>query len=137
MASERRKSRRVTLQVLYEHDCTGHDVVTSISHLVAESEISEESAIFVQDLVQGVLINQVAIDLKIKKYAPNFPVSQLSIIDRAILRIAVFEITISKQVPVKVAINEAVELAKSFGNTNSSKFVNGVLRSVSNMVPQS
>ena len=125
------------MQALYELDCSGHDSSASITRLLAENEVSEDSAVFAQDLVRGVVENYEALDLKIHKYAPNFPVSQLSIIDRAILRIAIFELTVNKQVPVKVAINEAVELAKSFGNTNSSKFINGVLRSVSNMVPQS
>ena len=124
------------MQALYEFDCSGHDAVASISRLAEEKEISEESAAFATELASGVVTNQVALDAQIQKYAPNFPVAQLSIIDRTILRMAIFELVIKKEVPLKVAINEAVELAKTFGNINSSKFVNGVLRSVSNMVLQ-
>jgi len=77
------------------------------------------------------LTNREKIDSIIQKHAPAWPVAQLAIIDRNILRIAVFEIVLNNSVPVKVAINEAVELAKMFGSDNSSKFINGVLGAVS------
>ena len=80
--------------------------------------------------------NNSQIDALIQKFAANYPVSQLALIDRAILRLAIYEMVFAKQVSVKVAINEAVELAKSFGSENSSKFINGVLGSVSSVVPE-
>ena len=88
-------------------------------------------------MVIGVRENKDAIDNQIRKFAPSFPVEQLSLIDRAILRLAIYELAFDKRVPVKVAINEAVELAKAFGNNNSAKFVNGVLGSVSSAILQS
>lgn len=127
----RRKARIIALQALFEVDCVGHDAEETFQRLLSESSLSEEGAVFVGELVRGVLTNRDKIDSIIQKYAPAWPVSQLAIIDRNILRIAVFEIALNDSVPVKVAINEAVELAKMFGGDNSSKFINGVLGSVS------
>jgi len=73
------------------------------------------------------------IDSYIKRFAPAWPIEQISIIDRNILRLAIFEILINNRVPIKVAINEAVELAKAFGSNSSSKFINGVLGAISNI----
>ena len=137
MVSDRRKARRIALQALYELDCAGHDPVAAILRLAGDQEISSEAVLFAQEMVDGVLTNQARLDVQICRFAPNFPVEQLSLIDRAILRLSIFEITIDRRAPIKVAINEAVELAKSFGSINSSKFINGVLRSVSSTVLQS
>ncbi len=79
-------------------------------------------------------MNKSQLDQNIRDFAPAWPLDQISIIDRNILRLAIFEILHDKQIPVKVAINEAVELAKTYGSNNSSRFVNGVLGSVSNLV---
>jgi len=127
----RRKARIIALQALFEVDCVGHDAEESCERLLTEAALSEEGAAFVRELVRGVLTNREKIDSIIQKHAPAWPVAQLAIIDRNILRIAVFEIVLNNSVPVKVAINEAVELAKMFGSDNSSKFINGVLGSVS------
>ncbi len=137
MASARRKARIVALQALYEYDCTGHDPLSSVLRLIRENNLPEDPSSFAQRLVTGVMKNKEELDATIQRFAPNFPVSQLSIIDRNILRLATFEILFSDEVPLKVAINEAVELAKSFGSQNSPKFVNGVLGSVSSLVLQS
>jgi len=85
---------------------------------------------FVEDLVQGVDKNAEAIDEIIRPVAPEWPIEQIARIDRSILRMGVFELLFDQKVPPKVAINEAVELAKAFGGDNSSKFVNGVLGTV-------
>jgi len=130
----RRKARVIALQVLYEVDAVGHDVERALAHLLAEGELSEENAAFARGLVNGVLQNKEKIDQHIKSFAPAWPVEQLSIVDRNILRLAIFEILLDNSVPVKVAINEAVELAKMFGSDSSSRFVNGVLGSVSELV---
>ena len=127
----RRKARAIALQVLYEFDSAGHDVEAALSHLLADGKLSEDNAAFARGLVKGVIQNRKQIDQHIKKFAPAWPLEQIPIVDRNILRLAIFEILLDNSVPVKVAINEAVELAKKFGSDSSSRFVNGVLGSVS------
>ena len=133
MVGARRRARGLALQALYEIDSAGHEAEEVVSHLLAEERLSEENADFVRELVKGVIQNKQKIDENIKTYAPAWPVGQISVVDRNILRLAIFEILLDNKVPVKVAINEAVELAKKFGSDNSSKFVNGVLGSVSTL----
>lgn len=126
----RRKARVIALQALYEVDSVAHDAKETLERLVAEASLPEEGARFARELVGGVLAGKERIDSTIQTYAPAWPVAQLAAIDRNILRLAIFEILLNNKVPVKVAINEAVELAKTFGSENSPKFVNGVLGSV-------
>ena len=128
--SSRRQARRVALQALYEIDAVGHSWSACVERLLEESSLSESAASFVQTLVQGVLTNLREIDRTIERFAPSWPLSQLAIVDRNVLRIAVFELTLSDETPPKAVINEAVELAKLFGSENSPKFINGVLGSV-------
>ena len=127
----RHKARIVALQALYESDCAGHDPETSFSWLAEEQQLTESAISFAKELINGVLKNKDRIDAMIQAHAPSWPVVQLSAINRNILRLAIFEISINNKVPVKAAINEAVELAKTFGSENSSKFINGVLGSIS------
>ncbi|MBL7125444.1 MAG: transcription antitermination factor NusB [Dehalococcoidales bacterium] len=131
MAGARRRARALALQALYEVDCAGHEMEAAVTHLLAGGRLSEENAAFTRDLVSGVIRNKKEIDRNIQSFAPAWPIEQIAVIDRNILRLAIFEILLDNKVPVKVAINEAVELAKMFGSDNSSKFVNGVLGSVS------
>lgn len=131
MAEERRKVRALALQALYEVDSVGHDVDETLTCLLATERLSEENAAFARELVNGVIQNREKIDPNIQNFAPAWPIEQIPVVDRNILRLAIFEILIDNKVPVKVAINEAVELAKTYGSDNSSKFVNGVLGSVS------
>ena len=126
----RRKSRIVALKALFEVDCVGHDAEETLERLLSESSLPEEGAAFVRELVRGVLTNRDKIDSIIQTHAPAWPLSQVAVVDRNILRIAVFEIVLTSSVPFKAAINEAVELAKIFGSDNSAKFINGVLGSV-------
>lgn len=121
----------IALQALYEVNSVGHDVEKVLPRLLAESWLSGENAAFARGLVSGVLQNKEKIDQHIKNFAPVWPVEQIPIVDRNILRLAIFEILLDNSVPVKVAINEAVELAKMFGSDSSPRFVNGVLGSVS------
>ena len=102
--------------------------------LLAGAGLSDENASFALALVRGVIQNKVEIDRNIQSFAPAWPIEQILTVDRNILRLAIFEILIDNEVPVKVAINEAVELAKKFGSENSPRFVNGVLGSVSSLV---
>ena len=127
----RRKARVVALQVLFEVDLVGHDAGESLAWRVDEVSLPQEGADFAGELVQGVLTNKDKIDSMIQTWAPAWPVSQIAVIDRNILRLAIFEILLNNKVPVKAAINEAVELAKTFGSENSPKFINGVLGTVS------
>ena len=131
MVELRRKARTVALQALYEVDAVGHDPETVLSQLIVESGLLGEYAEFVRELVLGVIKNREKIDGTIREFAPAWPIDQISLVDRNILRLAIHEILLDNRVPVKVAINEAVELAKKFGGDHSSKFVNGVLGSVS------
>ena len=131
MTGVRRKAREVALQTLYEVDISRHRAEEVLNRVLFDREVAEESAVFARNLVTGVIANKESIDENIERYAPAWPIEQISVIDRNILRLAIFEIIIDNKVPVKVAINEAIELAKSFGTDNSSKFVNGVLGSVS------
>ncbi len=131
MAGERRKARVLALQALYEIDSVGHEMEAVVSRLLAKGELSEENTAFTRELISGVIQNREKIDCNIQSFAPAWPVAQIPVVDRNILRLAIFEILLDNKVPVKVAINEAVELAKMFGGDNSSKFVNGVLGSVS------
>jgi N utilization substance protein B len=134
MAGARRKARMLALQVLYEVDSTGHEVEASISHRVAGKEAAEEIGSFVSELVGGVIRHREEIDETIRRFAPAWPLEQVPPVDRNILRVAIFEILFARNTPVKVAINEAVELAKRFGSDSSPKFVNGVLGSVSGLI---
>jgi N utilization substance protein B len=134
MAGARRKARILALQALYEVDSVGHEVEVVVGRLLTDRGLSEENNAFVRELVSGVIQNEEKIDLNIQKFAPAWPIEQLSLIDRNILRLAIFEILFDNKVPVKVAINEAIELAKTFGGDNSSRFINGVLGSVSALV---
>jgi transcription antitermination protein NusB len=134
MKGARHKAREVALQVLYEIDSVGHNAEEAISRILLRIEVSEDVAVFAHDLVNGVRLNREQLDQNIRDFAPAWPLEQISIIDRNILRLAIFEILHDNKIPVKVAINEAVELAKTFGSNNSSRFVNGVLGSVSNLV---
>ena len=127
----RRRARIIALQVLYEVDCVAHDLEETVDRLLEEALLPEEGAGFTRELVRGVLTNRDRIDNMIQTYAPAWPVSQLAAIDRNILRLAIYEILFDNRVPVKAAINEAVELAKAFGSDNSPRFINGVLGSVS------
>jgi N utilization substance protein B len=128
---ERRKARILVLQALYEIDSVGHGVEETLSHTLIEETLSSENFTFVHEMVTGVVQHKSRIDQEIRKFAPAFPLDQIPIVDRNILRLAIFEILLDNKVPVKVAINEAVELAKTFGGDNTPRFVNGVLGSVS------
>ena len=131
MAGARRKARVLALQALYEIDSVGHGAEEVITRLLANEVLSEENAAFTRELVSGVIQNREKIDQNIRRFAPAWPIEQIPVIDRNILRLAIYELLFDNKVPVKVAINEAVELAKRFGSDSSPKFVNGVLGSVS------
>jgi len=134
MASNRHLGRIVALQSLYEYEfrTQSEDASTDIDEILGRNLERYESAIddkeFVEQLVKGVLENIQQLDAHIQPIAPEWPIEQIARIDRSTLRLGLYELLHLKDVvPPKVAINEAVELAKAFGSDNSSKFVNGVL----------
>ena len=133
MPGKRHKARIIALKTLYELDSVGHEPQESLSRLLEENPAPADVVAFAQELVSGVLDHREEIDEVIRTKAPAWPLDQVAVIDRNILRLAIYEILIDNRVPVRAAINEAVELAKSFGGESSPKFVNGVLGSVSIM----
>ncbi|MDQ2973581.1 MAG: transcription antitermination factor NusB [bacterium] len=133
MASNRHLGRIVTLQTLYEidfrRDCNDKDVDKKEvvkRNIGRYSEVLEDKS-FIINLVDGVLDSEDELDKIIQPIAPEWPIDQIARMDRTILRIAFYELLSGADVPPKVVINEAVELAKAFGGENSSRFINGVL----------
>jgi N utilization substance protein B len=135
MASNRHLGRIIVLQSLYEFDFRGAassglqamDIATR--NTIQYKGVIKDTA-FIEELIKGVINKQTELDKIIAPAAPEWPVEQIAGIDKVILRIAIYELVFQKTVPPKVVINEAVELAKSFGGENSSKFINGVLGTV-------
>lgn len=126
----RRKARVIALQILFELDCTQHRAEEALTRIATEKALPQEEYGFSEGLIQGVLHNKSKIDDLIERFAPAFPVEQMSVVDRNILRLAIFEILFHSTTPIKVAINEAVELAKTFGSDSSPRLINGVLGSI-------
>ena len=130
----RRRARALALQALFELDATEHRMGDVLQALLDDSDLAASGEEFARDLVAGVNDQHLALDTKIQKYAPAWPVSQLSLVDRSLLRLAVYELTISQNTSAKVVINEAVELAKLFGGESSPRFINGVLGSLQDTI---
>ena len=130
MAGKRRRSRIAALKALFEADSVGHSADQILDRLSQEQALPDDAAEFAHQLVQGVSENRERLDETIRKNAPAWPLDQVAAVDRNILRLAIYEIVIDNRVPMRAAINEAVELAKEFGGEASPKFVNGVLGSV-------
>ena len=126
----RRKARILALQVLYEVDCASHAPGVVLQRSLLENDLPPAYEDFARHLVTGVLAHKDVLDAFIHEHAPEWPLEQMAYIDRNVLRMAVFEFAVDGGTPVKVAINEAVELAKSFGSDSAPRFVNGVLGSL-------
>jgi N utilization substance protein B len=123
----RTRARAIALQVLYETDLSNHLPGDVLKTRLAENELSDEHAEFARQIIFGVRPLREELDNVIAKYAPEWPLDQIAAIDRNIIRMACWEFAISRETPTKVAINEAVELAKIYGSDSASRFVNGVL----------
>jgi transcription antitermination protein NusB len=136
MASNRHLGRIVALQTLYEQDFRQEvdDGAFKLDMVLARNIARYEETIddkdFIKDLVEGVDKNAQQLDDLIRPVAPEWPIEQIARMDRVILRIGTYELIYDKNIPPKVVINEAVELAKAFGGDNSSKFINGVLGTI-------
>jgi len=128
MKRERRRARSLALQSLYEVDTVGHPLSEVLARHIEQNEsISDDGVEFMKEMVEGVWRSTEHLDHLIGSCAPEWPVDQLAVLDRNILRMALWELATSNKVPLKVAINEAVELAKRFGSESSARFINGVL----------
>jgi len=123
----RTRARSLALQVLYEVDITNHPPADVYKSRLEESQLSDDLTEFARVIVFGVLPLTHDLDQLIAKYAPEWPFDQVAAIDRNILRMALWEFAVFNETPLKVAINEAVELAKLFGADSAPRFVNGVL----------
>jgi len=133
MKGERHQARELTLQALFEIDLAGHAPSEVMSRTIETGNLSPDGVAFARELLDGVIQNREKIDGQIRHFATAWPLDQMAVVDRNILRLAIYELLHNNKVPVKVAINEAVELAKSFGADSSPRFINGVLSSISNL----
>lgn len=125
--ANRHLSRIIAMQSLYEWDFRSDEELKKIVKRNIDNFKEDCDKEFIDKIINGINKNIEKIDKIITEAAPEWPIEQIAIIDKTILRIAVYELSFGKDVPPKVVINEAVELAKSYGSENSSKFVNGVL----------
>lgn len=143
-SASRRQARIIALQTLYEVDSTDHPPADVLRRNIDEppseannvSPLEESVRGYARVLIEGVLVHRDELDALIGRSAPNWPIDQMSKIDKNVLRLAIFEILFDNGVPLKAAINEAVELGKRFGSDSSSRFINGVLGSVVAEHPQ-
>lgn len=123
----RTKARSIALQVLYEIDLSSHQAFIALDERLEEEPLEKNLAEFARQIVVGVLPLIERLDVQIARNAPEWPMDQVATIDRNILRIALWEFAVAQVTPVKVAINEAIELAKTYGSDSTPRFVNGVL----------
>lgn len=126
----RTKARSFALQALYEVDITGHSGMEVLERRFLENPVDERLQEFARKIVSGIEPIRNELDNFIAEHAPEWPIDQISTIDRNLLRIALWEMAATDDTPVKVAINEAIELAKKFGSESTPRFVNGVLGSL-------
>ncbi len=126
----RRRARMAALQSLFASEVKAQDAQSSLAWLTDEDMLEAATVDFAASLIRGVTDSRTELDKVIQRYAPAWPVPMLSVVDRNILRIALFELLHTPNVPPKTAVDEAVELAKVFGSDSSARFVNGVLGSV-------
>jgi N utilization substance protein B len=127
---QRTRARSIALQALYELDLTNHGIDTVLQYHLSITELEEKLQNFAMEIVQGIAPIRDLLDKHIAEHAPEWPIDQVSIIDRNLLRIALWEFAVQNETPIKVAINEAIELAKIFGSDSTPRFINGVLGSL-------
>jgi len=136
MASNRHLGRIIALQTLFEQDFrrvagdSTFDLEAVLARNIERYQATVDDKEFIIQLVRGVAESEKELDAELQPVAPEWPIDQIARMDRVVLRMGLYELKASKDVPPKVVINEAVELAKAFGSENSSKFVNGVLGTV-------
>jgi transcription antitermination protein NusB len=126
----RTKARSIALQVLYEVDMVGHPPGIVLEERILDDPVDRNLADFSSQIIFGVLPLVEKLDSFIAQHAPEWPMDQVAVVDRNILRIALWEFAVANCTPIKVAINEAIELAKTYGSDSTPRFVNGVLGSL-------
>ncbi len=126
----RRRARAAVLQTLYELDFVDHDIGSALAARFEERPLPEAAQVFARSLALGVQTYRTYLDSIVGELAPEWPIEQIAAVDRNVLRLAIYELLFEPDTPPKVAINEAVELAKMFGGESSPRFVNGVLGSL-------
>jgi len=126
----RQRGRVAALKALYELDATQHDLGVVVARCLADEQLSAEGERFAREIVIGVREHRVELDQLIHQHAPEWPVDQMAVVDRNVLRIAIYEFSVAHNTPLKVAINEAIEIAKAYGSDSAPRFVNGVLGSL-------
>ena len=124
---KRHHARELALKVLFQLEGTGDDPEEVLRYHASESGANEDVTNFARQLVQGVLDNREKLDAILSEASEHWKLDQMAKVDRVILRIAVYEIAIDRKVPTKAAINESIELAKTFSGDDSGRFVNGIL----------
>jgi N utilization substance protein B len=129
----RRRARWLAVQALYEWDTAGHDALDALTNRMEDLPDTKDVERFARELVAGVRGHQEEIDAVLARAAPQWPLDQMAVVDRNIIRVAIFEVLVDNKAPVRAALNEAVELAKTFGAESSPRFVNGVLGAVAAM----
>jgi len=135
MAGPRHRARELALKVLFQLEHSPNDDPDEVlAYHAAEDAAGRAPAIFAGDLVRGVLAHQAELDEIIREASTNWRPEQMGRVDRIILRIAIYEIRIARNVPMRAAINESIELAKTFAGEDSGRFVNGVLGKVVEIV---
>ncbi len=123
----RQHGRIAALKALYELDTTQHPIGVVLTQRLADEHLPPAGEEFARTLVTGIQQHRAELDEMIQRHAPEWPIDQMAVVDRNVLRIAIFEFHIAHLTPLKVAINEAIELAKTFGSDSAPRFVNGVL----------
>jgi len=131
----RHLARELALKVLFELETDGSDLDRSLQYHVAESRADPDVAAFARTLASGVIEHKAEIDARLIEASRNWGLDQMAKVDRTLLRIAAFEIEFLPSVPLKAAINESIELAKTFGGPDSGKLVNGILGRIAAETP--
>ncbi|NLT94558.1 MAG: transcription antitermination factor NusB [Clostridia bacterium] len=129
---KRRQIREIAFQIIYQIDVGKNDVETSLLQRIEENDMNEKDQAFCRRLVTGTIEKLSEIDRLIEKYALEWKVDRMLSVDRNILRLAIFEMKFLTETPPKVALNEAIELAKKYGSEESPKFINGILDRIIN-----
>ncbi len=127
--SPRRKARELVLQALYACECRQADADDCLARLLDNEKLSAKNETFARTLFRTVLLNAEEADREISRLATNWDINRIAAIDRVILRTAIAELAVMQDAPVKVILNEAIELAKKYSTADSSRFINGVLDS--------
>ena len=133
---KRRDGREAAVQYLFQRDLNSPDEKTSLEDFWQLRPATKSTRVFGDELIQGVLANQPAIDERIQKCVANYELNRIAAVDRNILRVAIYEMLFCKDVPPVVSINEAIEIAKRFGSDESGRFVNGVLDRIRHDLPR-